>query len=299
MYRAKALGKARYEVFNTDLRQWAMARLSLENKLRTALERKEFQLHYQAIKSLQLDQVTGFEALLRWRPSGGELVPPTNFIPIAEETGLIIPIGEWVLREACKQLREWQDRFPMDPPFTISVNISGKQFSHPLLVQQIETILQETRLDARSLKLEITESVFIENGDQAGAVAEKLHNLGVQMQIDDFGTGYSSLSYLHRFPINTIKIDRSFVNRMDVKNEKSDLVRTIVMLARDLGMEAIAEGIETEEQFFQLKELECQYGQGYFFSKPVSSQEAEKLLVTRQAKEKAPLIPNNYPHFSP
>lgn len=283
MYHAKALGKSRYQIFDTAMHIRAVALLQLETDLRRALQRHEFQVHYQPIVSLQNQKLSGFEALLRWNHPERGLISPAEFIPVAEETGLIIPLGEWVLREACHQMQIWQDKFPAATDLTISVNISGKQFSQPNLVKQIGNILQQTGLDPRNLKLEITESRFMENMESTVAMLLELKALGIQLSMDDFGTGYSCLSYLNRFPINTLKIDRSFISSVDTDAEKLEIIRTVVMLAWNLGMDVVAEGIETAEQFSQLKTLKCESGQGYFFSKPLDSTSAQNLLATEFA----------------
>lgn len=277
MYRAKALGKARCEIFDPTLHNQAKARLQLEIDLRRALERQELQVYYQPIVSLNNEKITGFEALVRWQHPQLGFISPAQFIPVAEETGLIILLDLWVLRQACRQLRTWQQQFPLTP-LIISVNISGKQLAQPDLVQKIEQILQETSFDARNLKLEITESVLVENAAAATAILKQLKALGIGLSIDDFGTGYSSLSYLHRLPIDTLKIDRSFVNDVDCDPEKMEIIRTVVGLAWNLSMDIVAEGVETKKQMYQLQALRCEYGQGYLFSKPVDSQKAEALL---------------------
>jgi diguanylate cyclase (GGDEF)-like protein len=279
MYRAKALGKARCEVFDTNLRAQALARLELENDLRSGLAQGEFRLHYQPIQSRQTDRPVGFEALLRWQPPGRDPIAPAEFIPVAEETGLIIPLGEWVLHEACNQLRIWQDQYPFDPPLTMNVNISGKQFTHPGLAEQIEAILAETGVPPACLRLEITETVFMESAEFADSILNRLLELGINLQIDDFGTGYSSLSNLQRFPIHTIKIDRSFISRIGQNGEKAEIVRTIIALAHDLGMDAIAEGIETEDQYAQLKTLYCPFGQGYYIARPLDREAVGEMLA--------------------
>jgi diguanylate cyclase (GGDEF)-like protein/PAS domain S-box-containing protein len=283
LYRAKAQGRDRYAVFEPSLRTLAIAQLELESELRVALERRELHLHYQVIRSLKYDRITGFEALLRWKSPTRGNVSPVEFIPAAEETGLIVPIGEWVLREACRQLREWQEEFPCTPPLTINVNISGIQFSHPGFVDLVKQILLETGLEAGSLRLEITESVFMENAEQANRTLLQLRDLGLHLQIDDFGTGYSSLAYLQQFPISTIKIDRSFISRIgsngDGSSDGAEIVKTIVALARELGMDSIAEGVETEEQLQALKLLNCEYGQGFYLARPVDSQTTEMMLA--------------------
>ena len=279
MYRAKAQGRARHQVFDVAMHDHAVALLQLETDLRRAVDNQEFQLHYQSIVSLTSNEISGFEALVRWQHPERGLISPVEFIPIAEETGLIIPLGWWVLREACLQMRTWQVQFPVNPPLTISVNLSAKQFRQPELVEQIAQILHATNLDARSLKLEITESILLENGESVIAVLSQLKTLGVSLYLDDFGTGHSSLSYLHCFPINALKIDRSFINRMGCGDESWEIVRAITMLAHALGMDVIAEGVETKEQLAQLSSLQCKYGQGYFFSKPLDSLTAGALIT--------------------
>ncbi len=277
MYRAKALGKGRLEVFDPTLHDRAMARLQLEIDLRRALERQELQLHYQPIVSFNNGRIIGYEALVRWQHPQRGWVSPVEFIPLAEETGLIIPLGLWVLRQACQQLRIWQQQQQQDPPLTVNVNLSGKQFSQPNLIENIKQVLQETGLDASSLKLEITESVLVENATPAVAILKQLKALGIKLAIDDFGTGYSSLSYLHQMPIDTLKIDRSFVNNVDCDPEKIEMIRTIVSLAWNLGMNVVAEGVETKKQMYQLQALRCDYGQGYYFSRPLDANAVKTL----------------------
>ena len=283
MYRAKSLGKARHEVFDKAMHAVAMNLLQLETDLRKALDRNEFFIQYQPIVSLDNFHLRGFEALVRWQHPERGLVSPLDFIPVAEDTGQIVSIGEWALREACRQMRRWQKRYPSEPPLHISVNLSGRQFAQPDLIGQVRSILGETQIAPRSLKLEITESVVMENIDTATEMLRQLRALGVQLSIDDFGTGYSSLSYLHRFPIDTLKVDRSFVMRMVDNNENIEIVRTIVMLAQTLGMDVVAEGVETKEQLALLRKLSCENGQGYFFSRPVSVGGAEKIIADTYA----------------
>ena len=279
MYRAKMMGKKRHVVFDKEMHDRAMELLQIETDLRRALGRKEFFVHYQPIVSLETGKVCSFEALVRWRHPERGLVMPSEFISVAEETGLIIPLGQWVLVEACRQMREWQKFYQVDEAVTVSVNLSSRQFSQAELVEQVSTALRDTGLPARSLKLEITESMVMENIDTAIDMLTQLRGLGVGLSIDDFGTGYSSLSYLHRFPIDTLKIDRSFVTRMTDNSENAEIVRTIVTLARSLDMDVIAEGVETHEQLRQLSGLGCDYGQGYLFSKPVAGGQAVELLL--------------------
>jgi diguanylate cyclase (GGDEF)-like protein/PAS domain S-box-containing protein len=279
MYRAKALGKARHEIFDRSMHDRAVTLLDLETDLRRAIERKEFLVHYQPIVALETSTISGFEALLRWQHPARGLVFPTEFISVAEETGLIVPIGQWILDEACRQTRTWQEQMGADKPLAVSVNLSSKQFLQADLVEQINQKLLKTGLDPRSLKLEITESVVMENADQATARIAQLRDLGVDLYMDDFGTGYSSLSYLHRFPVDTLKIDRSFISWMGARDEDSEIVRTIVELAHNLHMEVIAEGVETEEQVSYLKALQCEYGQGYYFSRPLDAESAQRLIT--------------------
>ena len=218
---------------------------------------------------------------MRWQHPTRGLISPTEFIPLAEDTGLILAIGQWVLLEACRQMREWQVQFPTHPAFTISVNLSVKQFAQVNLVEQISQVLQQTNLAPSSLKLEITESLLMENQESVTAVMQQLKALGVSLSLDDFGTGYSSLNYLHRFPIDTLKIDRSFVSSMEFGNDTWEIVRAIAMLTNALDIDVIAEGIETIEQLAQLRTLECKYGQGYFFSKPLDGATATALIMQK------------------
>lgn len=278
MYRAKAAGKSTHEIFDQGMHSRAVAQLQLETNLRRALERQEFRLYYQPTVSLRTGRLTGFEALLRWHHPERGIVFPTEFIPLIEETGLILPIGKWVLEEACKQLNVWQKQF--QPGLTISVNLSGKQFAQSDLVQDLSLILEQIDLKPNTLMLEITESTIMERPESMTHTLEKLRHLGVQLHIDDFGTGYSSLSYLHRFPINALKIDHSFVTRMGI-DENLEIVRTIMNLARNLGMDVIAEGVENKEQVAQLKALQCDYAQGFFFSRPVERHIAQLLITTQ------------------
>ncbi len=290
MYRAKARGRAGHEFFDKSMHRRAVAQLSLETDLRWAVERQEFNLVYQPIVSLRTSAVVGFEALIRWAHPKRGVVSPAEFIAVAEETGMILPIGRWVLREACEQMRRWIDN--VDPRGlatlpTMAVNLSSKQFLHPGLPEEIRELLRETGLEPTRLKLEITESVLMENAENAAAMLRELRAQGIQLSIDDFGTGYSSLSYLLKFPIDTLKIDRTFVSGMadDAPDaaENLELVRTIVTLARNLGMDVVAEGVESEGQRIRLDALGCQYAQGFLFSKPVDADSAWRTLLTSLA----------------
>jgi predicted signal transduction protein with EAL and GGDEF domain len=278
MYGARAGGDSRYQMCDLTMHAAAVSRLKLESDLRQAESRGELQIHYQPIVSLRNGCLTGFEALIRWQRPGFGLVPPLEFIPVAEETGLIVPIGSWVLREACSQMRDWQLRFPSQPALTIAVNFSAKQFIQPNLVEQVKQVLGETHLDPGSLKIELTESVAMQDAERTTRILTELRALGLGTSIDDFGTGYSSLSYLIRLPLDILKLDRSFVSRMDKNKESRQIVHTIISLADNLGMDVVAEGIETVEQADELKLLGCQYAQGYFFSKPINKGSVEALL---------------------
>jgi diguanylate cyclase (GGDEF)-like protein len=277
MYRAKDQGRGCFELFDTGMHETALAVMQLENDLRRALARYEFKVYYQPIISLDNWRIAGFEALLRWQHPEQGFISPMKFIPVAEETGLIIPIGHWVLIEACGQMRDWQKQFPSTPPLSISVNLSGKQLAQPDLIEQIKQILDQTEIPPDSLKLEITESAIIDNTETAAALLKQIKSLGIKVSLDDFGTGYSSLSYLHRFPIDTLKIDRSFVTRMNLP-KNSEIVRTIVTLAANLGMDVIAEGVESGDQIVQLTGMNCEYVQGYLFSQPIDGESARTLL---------------------
>jgi diguanylate cyclase (GGDEF)-like protein/PAS domain S-box-containing protein len=278
MYRAKARGRACYEIFDKFMHARAVALLQLENDLRRAIERKEFEVYYQPIVSIKDDsKITGFEALVRWHHPERGLVSPTDFISVAEDTGQIIHLGRWVLERACRQMKQWQDRYPEYRNLTLSVNLSGKQFLQPNLVEQIKGVLDETGFNPHNLQLEITESVVIENTEIVTEMLMRLHELGIQLSMDDFGTGYSSLSYLHNFPIDVLKIDRSFISKKE-GNSKSQIVNTIIALAMKMGLKVVAEGVETEEQLEHLKDMECGYGQGFLFSHPMTAQETEELM---------------------
>ncbi|PIG91004.1 EAL domain-containing protein [Gloeocapsopsis sp. IPPAS B-1203] len=278
MYQAKEQGKARYAIFDQAMYQQTLELLQLESDLRQALERQEFCLHYQPIVSLATGKLKGFEALIRWRHPQRGLISPTEFIPVAEDIGLIVPIGEWVLRAACHQLRAWQVQFPHLMPLKMSVNIAGKQIREPNFLEQIEQILAETGLDGSYLQLEMTESTLIEYAQETIHALLEIRSKRIQLSIDDFGQGYSSLSYLHRFPINILKIDRSFVSGMHSNAENYEIIRTITTLAHTLGMDVVAEGAETTEQLAILRTLGCEFGQGYLFSRPLNCASATALM---------------------
>ena len=278
MYRAKSRGRAGSEMFDATMQATALQRLHLETDLRGAVEREEFELAYQPVVSLADGRIAGFEALARWRHPGRGLLQPAEFISAAEDTGLIVPIGRWVLREACRQMRDWNRRY--GAALSVNVNLSPRQFAHPALAADVAAALHETGLPAAFLKLEITENLLMGDAGGAAATLEELKTLGVDLCIDDFGTGYSSLSYLHRFPIDTLKVDRSFIMRLG-DGQTEQIVRTILVLARTLGMRAVAEGVETAEQADSLRAMGCEYAQGYRFSHPVAG-DAAGAMIWRQ-----------------
>ncbi|ACK64902.1 response regulator receiver modulated diguanylate cyclase/phosphodiesterase [Rippkaea orientalis PCC 8801] len=279
MARAKQKGRGRYEVFDEEMHTQALKLLNLETDLRRAIENQEFLVYYQPIMALEKTKIVGFEALIRWQHPKKGFISPGEFIPIAEETGLIIPIGQIVLKEACQQLKTWQEKLPKAKNLTISVNLSSQQLKEPEILQHIDHSLNVTGLQPESLKLEITESLLMENADVATTLLRQLKERKIQISLDDFGTGYSSLSYLHRFPVDTLKIDRSFVNCIGKPEENLTIIQSIMALAHNLDMDVVAEGIETEKQLTFLKFLECEFGQGYFFSKPLPSHEVENQFL--------------------
>lgn len=281
---AKRQKKSHYQVFSPAMRGKALTLLQLENDLRRAIKREEFILHYQPIVSLADDKMQGFEVLVRWRHPKKGLIAPGEFIQLAEETGLIVPLGFWVLKQACQQMRAWQLSYGDGlNGWKISVNISSKQLGLPNFVAQVKQILRETELDPHNLKLEITESSLVEDAESTIVILQELKGMGIEFSLDDFGTGYSSLSYLHQFPFDTLKIDRSFVSSINNNEDKLGIVRAIITLASNLGMNTIAEGIETVKQLAQLKALKCQYGQGYFLSKPLDKEIIEHIIASEIA----------------
>ncbi|MGD1922413.1 MAG: EAL domain-containing protein [Pleurocapsa sp.] len=283
LYRAKELGKARYEIFTQQMYVDAMHRLELENELREAIANQELVLYYQPIISLENFDLTGFEALVRWQHPQRGIISPGEFIPLAEETGLIIPLGEWVMYEACKQLKDWQDTLPKAKSLTMSINVAGEQLHDPDFIDIIDRIIAQTQVNSQCLKLEMTESMLIEDTEQLIEVLGQIKTRHIQISIDDFGTGYSSLSYLPQFPIDILKIDRSFVEAMNVEQQNLEIVKTIITLAQVLNMQIIAEGIETEVQSNTLKSLKVELGQGFLFSKPLNTEQAKKMIMKRKA----------------
>jgi EAL domain-containing protein (putative c-di-GMP-specific phosphodiesterase class I) len=278
MYRAKENGRSRYEIFDTPMREHIMQRLEMESDLRQALEKAELQVCYQPVVNLKSGHLVGFEALARWKHPVRGLLLPKDFLPLADDTGLIILVDRWILREACRQLVEWQKQFPAVPPLMVSVNISGKQITQPDFIDYLVQTLKETGLDASSLYIEITENVVMGNFELTSDMLDKLKSLGIQVQIDDFGVGYSSLNYLSRYSIQALKIDRSFISRMPEDHDYLKIVQSIVNLTHGLGMNVIAEGVETKEQLSQLSTLECEFIQGRLISMPIEDKMVTILL---------------------
>jgi EAL domain-containing protein (putative c-di-GMP-specific phosphodiesterase class I) len=288
MHRAKRLGLAQHQIFKPEMHRQAQVQLHIETDLRQAIAQESLRLHYQPILSLESGQITGFEALVRWQHPIKGMISPGAFIPIAEETGLIIPIGLWVLKEACQQMKRWQWQFPQQTALKMSVNCSIRQFLDPNLIEHIDEILQETGIKGEALNLEITESALMENADRTADLLWQLKARQIQLAIDDFGTGYSSLSYLHRLPVDTLKIDQSFIRQLTQAdqsdscrpglNQNFRIVQSTINLAHDLDLNVVAEGIELPEQLEVLKSLDCDFGQGYFWAKPLEAEAAGNLL---------------------
>jgi diguanylate cyclase (GGDEF)-like protein len=283
MYHAKAKGKARAELFDEGMRDRAKARLEVETDLRKAIPDGQLRVFYQPQVSLFDGRVTGYEALVRWQHPERGLLAPSEFLPVAEETDLIAPLGQFVLREACRQMAHWHTTYTVDPSLSISVNVSFRQLSDGDFVEEVATVLRETGLRPGSLKLELTESCIMSNTDSAIDILRRLKAMGIGLEIDDFGTGYSSLSYLSRLPFDTVKIDRSFVKELQSSEESTEIVKTILDLARSLHMTVVAEGVETPGQVEALATLGCDYGQGYFFSPPASSDSTQASIRNQLA----------------
>ena len=276
--RAKAHGKDRYELYDETMHARALALIRLESDLRMAIDHDQLRLYFQPVVSLESGRITGFEALVRWDHPVQGLLQPSHFIPLAEESGLIIPLGWWVLEEACRQMAQWLDKFDGMAELSVSVNLSPKQFQQRRLVERVKQTVEQSGFAFHRLRFEITEGVLMEEVDVSVGTINELRALGIQVNIDDFGTGYSSLSYLQQLPIDTLKIDRSFVNELDVSGQKPQVIQAIVGLARDLGISVVAEGVETQEQSARLKFLQCDEGQGFLYSEPVDGDTATQLL---------------------
>ncbi|MGA2600743.1 MAG: EAL domain-containing protein [Bryobacteraceae bacterium] len=284
MYRAKALGGGRYEIFDNEMRKRAMERLQLETDLRQGLEHNDFEVHYQPKVKLDSEEVIGFEALVRWNHPRRGLLLPADFIPTAEETGLIVPLGAWVMEQAARQLQIWQAEFPRIPALTMSVNVSCRQFRDKAFCETVRRVVRETNIDPHTFGLELNETVLADAADLTGPILKELHGIGVSLKIYDFGTVYSSLSCLCRFPFDSLRIDRSFLREIAGKEGK-EIVKSVVALAAGLGLELVAEGIETEAQAAQLKALGCRYAQGFYFSRPMNAAAAGQVLLHGYASE--------------
>ena len=284
MYRAKAIGQGKYQVYNQQMHQQALERMQLETDLRKALQENQFKLHYQPIACCKTGHITGVESLIRWQHPELGIISPDKFIPVAEEMGLIIPIGIWVLEEACQQIKYWQQKYDCFDSLTVNVNVSVQQFSYSKLLDEVDRILQETQLSPNCLKLEITESVIMGNRNAALAVLKQLKQRNITICLDDFGTGYSSLSYLHQFPVDNIKIDRSFVSRIEDVQEPNKIIDAIVDLAHHLDITVTAEGIENETQLEYINLVGCEYAQGYYLSRPLNPEAIETMEIFQQKR---------------
>ena len=284
MYEAKKKGKAVYQVFHPDMGSRAAEHLQLAAEMNRAIERGEFRVHYQPLVELETGRTSEVEALVRWEHPERGLLPPGEFLSLAEETGLILPIGRFVLREACREARELQRRYPSEPPLMLGVNLSARQFRQPDLIGEISETLEETGLDPRTLKLEITESVAVDDVESTVATLRELKEMGIVLAIDDFGTGYSSLAYIKRFPIDVLKIARPFVDGLGVDPEDTALVRATIAFAKALKLAVTGEGIETAEQLVQLRALGCDTGQGYYFAKPLPGEAVGELFSVDQVR---------------
>ena len=279
MYQAKRLGKACHQLFEPEIYEQALAKKSLEHDLRKAIQKNELQLVYQPIRNLFKNKLVGFEALMRWHHPDQGMIPPSTFIPMAEETGLIIPLGECLLHIACQQISKWQEQKSIDPSMVVNLNISGQQLQHPNFLEMVDQVLMQYELSSSSFAIEITESSLVGDNDCVLATLQGLRERGFKLSLDDFGTGYSSLSYLHRFPIDTLKIDRSFIQTMEPDSNNYEIVRTILSLAETLNLDVVAEGVETAEQVDILKQLNCTMVQGYFFARPLATEDATQYLI--------------------
>ena len=281
MYRAKELGKSRYEIFTQQMYLDVMRRLELEHELLEAISNQELILHYQPIFCLQTQNIVGFEALVRWQHPLQGIISPGEFIPLAEETGMVVPLGQWVLYEACRQLQQWQEQLPAAQNLTMSINVAGEQLHDPNFLSIIDRVITTTRVNPNQLKLEIVESMLIEDTEQMIAILRQIKTRQIELSIDDFGTGYSSLSYLPQFPVDIIKIDRSFINAMNLAPQNSEIVKTIIALGQILNLQIVAEGIETTEQNLTLQALNVEFGQGFLFSRPLTAEQARASIVNQ------------------
>jgi diguanylate cyclase (GGDEF)-like protein/PAS domain S-box-containing protein len=304
MYRAKAKGKARSELFDSTMHEQVMGQLQLEVRLRRGLQNQEFRLYYQPIVEVVTGLVEGFEALLRWKPTDSDLIPPGVFIPVAEQSGLIVPISDWVLTEACREALNWHHQYPDGPLLYVSINVSAKHFSHPGFIGHVRKALETTGIPPQCVKIELTESVAMNDAPSTEETMSQLRALGVKLSIDDFGTGYSSLSYLRRFPVDTLKIDQSFIAAMETERDNCAIVSTVVALGHNLGLQVVAEGVETLSQFQKLRTISCHAAQGYFFSKPVPSDSVGGVVDAIRGRAKCTtknpnVFPSHLPEITP
>jgi diguanylate cyclase (GGDEF)-like protein len=283
MYQAKELRKARVEIYNKSMRDRALERMHMVTALKQGALQKEFRLHYQPVISLQTGRVAGFEALLRWYTPNRGILNPADFIDMIDTAGLIYSTDHWALQNACRQATEWQNKFPSNPPLFIAANLSARNIKHPNLVDNINQVLQETKLEPDRLWLEITEKVSAPDDEGAIEVLKKLRSTGVRISIDDFDTGYSALNYLARFPVDVLKIDKSFVQMIGQEDDSQKIIEMIKALANHLGLTVIAEGVETAEQIPFLQSINCEYAQGFFYAKPLDAQAATELLANRHS----------------
>jgi EAL domain-containing protein (putative c-di-GMP-specific phosphodiesterase class I) len=284
MYRAKSKGKGRSELFDAAMHEHVMGQLQMEGRLRRALENNELALHYQPIVAIGTGLIEGFEALLRWQPTGSAPVSPGVFIPVAERSGLIVPISSWVLTAGCLEAVSWRRQYADAQPLYVSLNVSARHFSHPAFIGHVREALEKSAIPPECVKIELTESVTMNDAPTTEQTMSQLRALGIRLSIDDFGTGYSSLSYLQRFPVDTLKIDQSFISAMQTERENCAIVSTIVALGKNLGLQVVAEGVETLSQLEMLRSIGCDAAQGYFFSKPVPA-DAVKTLVDRNQSQ--------------
>ena len=278
LHRVRSGTAVRHEVFDPEMHQRAHARMELETDLRWAMEREEFRVFYQPIVSLGDGTITGVEALLRWEHPRRGLLEPSEFLSVAEETGMIIPLGSWVIEHSCRHMREWHKEIAQESPLSLSINLSGKQLWWQDIAQYVGSVLEETGLDGRSLRLEMTETVIMDDADLMLSVFADLKELKVSLDIDDFGRGYSSLRYLHQFPIDSLKIHRSFISKLHMRRESEEIVRTILALARNIGVSVVAEGVETPDELAVLMKMDCEMAQGHLFSKPLRRDEMTELI---------------------
>jgi EAL domain-containing protein (putative c-di-GMP-specific phosphodiesterase class I) len=293
MYRAKANGKGRTELFDRTMQEQVTGQLQLETRLRRAIQNNEFRLHFQPIVTVQTGLIEGFEALLRWQPPDSGMISPGVFIPVAEQSGLIVPISQWVLKTGCLEAVSWHRQYPEHPPLYVSLNISARHFCHPAFIAHVSDALEESGIRPDCVKIELTETVAMNDAKATEQTMSQLRALGLKLSIDDFGTGYSSLGYLKRFPVDTLKIDQSFIRGMETDRANGAIVSTIVALGRNLGLDVVAEGVEAVSQFQQLRSIGCNAAQGYLFAKPLPPEEVHE-VVDRNRRQRMPQEEGEY-----